>query len=74
MRIRPGLSPKLVTSVSEAAYAGLNVGTTRPAATSDTAKPSSNFLLIFTDDSFERLFQAGFGLRVVLAGTPNSPQ
>jgi hypothetical protein len=46
MRMPPGLSPKLVTSTSDAAYAGRNGGTTRPAIASEAATPSSTFRLM----------------------------
>src|SRR4051812_15322185 len=47
MRIPPGLLPKEVTSVSDAAYAGRAAGTARPIRASDVATASSGFRLIF---------------------------
>src|SRR2546430_8514678 len=47
MRIPPGLSPKFVTSVNDAAAAGVATGTVRPTTASAAAAASESFRLIF---------------------------
>src|SRR3712207_2625318 len=68
MRIPPGLLPKLVTSVNDAAAAGVAIGMTRPTAASDATAARESFRLILIA---ELLCSAGvLQTRTVRCGCP----